>query len=39
MNFTAANAAAYGPGTNLGFRDKLLAKGGQQIGQSIFGTA
>lgn len=36
MNFTAASKAAYGPGTNLGFRDTLLAKGGQQIGGTIF---
>jgi hypothetical protein len=36
MNFTAASTAAYGPGTNLGFRDTLLAKGGQQIGGTIF---
>lgn len=36
MNFTAASTAAYGPGTNIGFRDKLLAKGGQQIGGTIF---
>lgn len=36
MNFTAASTAAYGPGTNIGFRDTLLAKGGQQIGGTIF---
>lgn len=36
MNFTAASTAAYGPGTNLGFRDTLLARGGQQIGGTIF---
>ena len=36
MNFTAASTAAYGQGTNLGFRDTLLAKGGQQIGGTIF---
>jgi peptidoglycan hydrolase-like protein with peptidoglycan-binding domain len=36
MNFTAASSAAYGPGTNIGYRDKLLAIGGQQIGGTIF---
>jgi len=35
-NFTAASAAAYGPGTNIGYRNKMLAEGGQQIGGSIF---
>ena len=39
LNFTAASSAAYGPGTNIGFRDKLLAAGGQRIGQTVFGTA
>lgn len=39
LNFTAASSAAYGPGTNIGFRDQLLAKGGQKIGGTIFGTA
>jgi peptidoglycan hydrolase-like protein with peptidoglycan-binding domain len=36
MNFTAASRAAYGKGTNVGFRDTLLAKGGIQIGGTIF---
>ena len=39
MNFTAANTAAYGAGTNIGFRDKMIAQGGTQIGQTIFGNA
>jgi len=40
MNFTAANSAAYGRGTNINFRNKLAARSGsQQIGQTIFGTA
>jgi peptidoglycan hydrolase-like protein with peptidoglycan-binding domain/lysophospholipase L1-like esterase len=34
--FTAASAAAYGRGTNIGFRDQLLAKGGEKIGGTIF---
>jgi hypothetical protein len=37
-NFTAANAAAYGPGTNIGYRDQMLAAGGQTIGGSVFQT-
>jgi hypothetical protein len=37
-NFTAASAAAYGPGTNIGYRDKMLAAGGQTIGGSVFQT-
>lgn len=36
MYFTAANLAAYGPGTNPKFRDTLLGRGGEQIGQTIF---
>jgi hypothetical protein len=36
MNFTAASRAAYGKGTNVKFRDTLLAKGGIQIGGTIF---
>jgi hypothetical protein len=38
-NFTAANAAAYGPGTNISYRDKMLAAGGTTIGGSVFQTA
>ena len=37
-NFTAASAAAYGPGTNIGYRDKMLANGGTTIGGSVFQT-
>jgi hypothetical protein len=37
-NFTAASAAAYGPGTNIGYRDQMLASGGQIIGGSVFQT-
>jgi peptidoglycan hydrolase-like protein with peptidoglycan-binding domain len=36
MNFTAAKTAAYGPGTNIGFRDKMIAQGGTRIGDTIF---
>jgi peptidoglycan hydrolase-like protein with peptidoglycan-binding domain/lysophospholipase L1-like esterase len=39
LNFTAANSAAYGPGTNIGFRDAMLSKGGKVIGGTVFGTA
>jgi len=40
MNFTAANRAAYGRGTNINLRNRLAARSGsQQIGQTIFGTA
>jgi hypothetical protein len=38
-NFTAASAAAYGPGTNISYRDKMLAAGGTTIGGSVFQTA
>ena len=38
-NFTAANAAAYGAGTNIGYRDKMLASGGQIVGGTVFQTA
>lgn len=34
--FTAANRAAYGKGTNVGWLDKMLSSGGQQIGQTVF---
>lgn len=39
LNFTAASSAAYGPGTNIGFRDTMLSKGGKVIGGTVFGTA
>jgi len=38
-NFTAADAKAYGPGTNIGYRDKMLAAGGTVVGGSVFQTA
>lgn len=34
--FTAASSAAYGAGTNIGFRDRLIANGGEKIGGTIF---
>jgi hypothetical protein len=34
--FTASNRNAYGPGTNVGWLDKLQAGGGKQIGQTVF---
>ncbi len=36
LYFTAANPAAYGKGTNIGFKDTLISRGGKQIGQTIF---
>ena len=36
MRFTAANRSAYGAGTNVGYLDKLVADGGQQIGGTVF---
>jgi lysophospholipase L1-like esterase len=36
QRFTAANPAAYGPGTNIGYLHKLKAAGGQQVGGTIF---
>jgi len=38
-NFTAESAAAYGKGTNIGYRDNMLAAGGTRLGGSIFNTA
>jgi hypothetical protein len=39
LNFTAANRAAYGEGTNVGFLDDLTAaQDSMQIGQTMFGT-
>jgi peptidoglycan hydrolase-like protein with peptidoglycan-binding domain len=34
--FTAASKEAYGPGTNIGFRDRMIAQGGERIGGTIF---
>jgi len=36
--FTAASAKAYGAGTNIGYRNQLIAKGGIKIGGTIFST-
>jgi len=39
LNFTAGNSAAYGPGTNIGFRDDVNnSRGSTTIGGTIFGT-
>lgn len=38
-NFTAAATGAYGPGTNIGYRDQMLAAGGSTIGGTVFQTA
>jgi hypothetical protein len=38
-NFTAASSAAYGPGTNIGYRDQMLANGGMRIGGTIFNSS
>jgi len=39
LNFTAANRAAYGEGTNVNFLDDLTAaQDSMQIGQTMFGT-
>jgi hypothetical protein len=37
-NFTAADSKAYGAGTNIGYRDQMLAKGGTVIGGTVFQT-
>ena len=37
-NFTAASSAAYGAGTNIGYRDQMLAKGGTVVGGTVFQT-
>ena len=36
IKFTAASAKAYGAGTNIGYRNKLLASGGITIGGTVF---
>ena len=35
--FTAALDSAYGPGTNITFRDNMIANGGVTIGGTVFG--
>ena len=37
-NFTAASSAAYGPGTNIGYRDEMLRNGGQTVGGTVFAS-
>ena len=37
-NFTAAASGAYGPGTNIGYRDNMISGGGTTIGGSVFNT-
>ena len=37
-DFTAASAAAYGPGTNINYRNKMVAKGGNVVGGTVFNT-
>jgi hypothetical protein len=37
-NFTAANPAAYGPGTNIGYLHSMTKQGGQRIGGTVFNT-
>lgn len=36
--FTAASKEAYGPGTDLSFRENLITKGGTIIGGTVFGS-
>ena len=38
-NFTAAATGAYGPGTNIGYRDNMISSGGTTIGGTVFNTA
>jgi hypothetical protein len=38
-NFTAAATGAYGPGTNIGYRDDMIRGGGTTIGGTVFNTA
>lgn len=38
-DFTAASSAAYGAGTNIGYRNKMLSAGGSVVGASIFNTS
>jgi len=37
VKFTAASTKAYGAGTNIGYRNNLLASGGITIGGTVFG--
>jgi hypothetical protein len=38
-NFTAADPRAYGPGTNIRYRDNMLESGGTVLGGSVFNTS
>jgi hypothetical protein len=38
-DFTAYSPAAYGAGTNIGYRNKMLAAGGSVVGASVFNTS
>jgi hypothetical protein len=38
-NFTAADPNAYGPGTNIKYRDNMLEAGGTVLGGSVFNTS
>lgn len=38
-NFTAANPAAYGAGTNIGYLHAMNKAGGKQIGGTVFNTS
>ena len=38
LYFTSNIDAAYGPGTDISFKTKLLAKGGKVIGDTVFST-
>lgn len=37
--FTAAATGAYGPGTNIGYRDRMIEEGGTTIGGTVFNTS
>lgn len=38
MNFTPANSSDYGPGTDVGFLDRMIDAGGRRVGDTVFGT-
>lgn len=37
--FTAASSGAYKAGTNIGYRDELISKGGTTVGGTVFNTS
>ena len=37
-NFTAASTGAYGPGTDISYRDNMISSGGTTIGGTVFQT-